>query len=126
MSDHEQSESRAGRSREGLSPEELVEQRREIDAERVRRLDPANRPAMSEVDNSGVVMPTVAAWTALHAGEAPPTADPGATFRDNPPTDDERAAHAAERIRRLDPANRPPGCEVDNTGRTFRDGRFVD
>ena len=44
------------------------------------------------------------------------SSDPSRAFRDNPPADDEVQEIEEERERRLDPANRPDGAEVDNTG----------
>ena len=47
------------------------------------------------------------------------SADPSATFRENPPDEEEQKEIEEERERRLDPENRPAGAEVDNTDRTF-------
>ena len=56
------------------------------------------------------------------------SADPSATFRENPPDEEEQKEIEEERERRLDPENRPEGAEVDNTQRTFDtdDGKFDD
>lgn len=54
------------------------------------------------------------------------TADPGRKFREMEVSEDEKREIAEERERRLDPANRPEGAEVDNTDRTFEDGEFKD
>ena len=54
------------------------------------------------------------------------TADPGQKFREMEISDEEKQEMEEERERRLDPANRPENAEVDNTNRTFKDGRFVD
>ena len=73
-------------------------------------------------------MPTLEAWEAEHGddGSTGGTSDPSRTFAEMEVSEEERAEIAAERERRLDPANRPEGAEVDNTGRTVVDGRFVD
>ncbi|RNL81183.1 hypothetical protein [Nocardioides marmorisolisilvae] len=44
------------------------------------------------------------------------------------PDEETKREIEAERERRLDPANRPEGAEVDNTGRTFdvQRGEFID
>lgn len=99
-----------------------------IDEERKRRLDPANRADGTEVDNTHATLPTLEAWEAEHGddGATGGTSDPSRTFAEMEVSEDERAEIAAERERRLDPANRPEGAEVDNTGRTVVDGRFVD
>ena len=54
------------------------------------------------------------------------SADPSQAFRENPPDEGEIQEIEEERERRLDPDNRPENAEVDNTGRTFEDGEFVD
>jgi hypothetical protein len=112
----------------GLVPSE--EERREIEAERERRLDPANRPERAEVDNTGVTLPAVEEFERQAADEddeaAAGTADPTAGFREVEVSDEERAELEEERKRRLDPANRPENTEIDNTGRTFEGDRFVD
>jgi hypothetical protein len=59
-------------------------------------------------------------------GEVRGTSDPGAKFREMEVSEEEQREIAEERERRLDPANRPPNAEVDNTDRTFQDGHFVD
>lgn len=99
-----------------------------IEAERRRRLDPDNRSAGTEVDNTHATLPTLEAWRAEHPDdeESVGTSDPSKTFAEMEVSEEERAEIAAERERRLDPANRPEGAEVDNTGRTVVDGRFVD
>ncbi|MGA8847263.1 MAG: hypothetical protein WB471_11675 [Nocardioides sp.] len=98
-----------------------------IEAERRRRLHPDNRPEGSEVDNTHATLPTLDAWEAeSNQGERLGSSDPSKVFRDTEVTEEERASIAAERERRLDPANRPEGAEVDNTGRKVVDGRFVD
>ena len=99
----------------------------EIEAERARRLDPANRPEGSEVDNSHATLPTLEAWEdEQDPEEVAGTSDPGKVFREAEVSQEELDAMASERERRLDPANRPEGAEVDNTGRTVVDGRFAD
>lgn len=103
------------------------EERDSIDEERRRRLDPASRPEGAEVDNTHATLPTLEAWRAEQDTEAGlGTADPSKVFRETEVSEEERAAIAEERERRLDPANRPEGAEVDNTGRKVVDGRFVD
>ncbi len=106
------------------------DERAAIEAERERRLDPANRPEGAEVDNTSATLPTLEAWEAEQDPEDNPasvgTSDPSAVFREMEVSQEERDAIAAERERRLDPANRPEGAEVDNTGRTVVDGRFTD
>jgi hypothetical protein len=98
-----------------------------IDEERRRRLDPANRPDGSEVDNTNATLPTLEAWEAEQdSDDVIGTSDPSKVFRETEVSDEERAAIAEERERRLDPANRPEGAEVDNTDRKVVDGRFVD
>lgn len=98
-----------------------------IAEERQRRLHPDNRPEGSEVDNTHETLPTLDAWEAERdKGESLGTSDPSKAFREMDVSEEERAAIAAERERRLDPANRPEGAEVDNTGRKVVDGRFVD
>ncbi|WP_323793448.1 hypothetical protein [Nocardioides sp.] len=100
-----------------------------IEVERRRRLDPDNRSAGTEVDNTHATLPTLEAWEAEHgtdADESVGTSDPSKTFAEMEVSEEEKAEIAAERERRLDPANRPAGAEVDNTGRTVVDGRFVD
>jgi len=54
------------------------------------------------------------------------TADPGRRFRETEVSEEEQAEIAEERQERLDHDNRPENSEVDNTQRTFEDGRFVD
>ncbi|WP_148614087.1 hypothetical protein [Nocardioides rubriscoriae] len=54
------------------------------------------------------------------------SADPGKRFREMEVSEEEQREIAAERERRLDPANRPDNAEVDNTHRTFEDGEFKD
>lgn len=54
------------------------------------------------------------------------TADPGKKFREMEISEEEQREIEEERQRRLDPDNRPPNAEVDNTGRTFEDGEFKD
>ncbi|GCD92260.1 hypothetical protein [Nocardioides sp. LS1] len=92
----------------------------DIQAERERRLDPDNRPANAEVDNTGKTLPTVEEFKELNAGEdvegAAGSSDPGAAFRRIQPSEEEIAEIEAERERRLDPANRPANAEVDYTG----------
>lgn len=108
---------------EGAPEAELAE----IEAERERRLDPANRPEGSEVDNTDATLPTLEAWEAEHADdETPGRSDPSQVFREQEISDEDREAMAAERERRLDPANRPENAEVDNTHKKVEDGRFVD
>ncbi len=98
-----------------------------IEAERERRLDPANRPDGAEVDNTDATLPTLEAWEAEHAEDGTPgRSDPSQVFREMEISEEEKAEMAAERERRLDPANRPEGAEVDNTGRKMVDGHFVD
>lgn len=93
---------------------------REIEEERARRLDPANRPDGAEVDNTGAQLPTVEEFARRQDEDAEGkagTSDPSKAFRDLEVSDEERAEIEAERERRLDPANRPDGAEVDNTGK---------
>ncbi|GAA5148197.1 hypothetical protein GCM10023340_21750 [Nocardioides marinquilinus] len=118
---------------EQAGPVPSEEERREIEEERQRRLDPANRPERAEVDNTGVTLPAVEEFERqvadddeASAGTADPTADPTAGFREQEVDEDERREIEEERARRLDPANRPENTEVDNTGRTFEGDRFVD
>ena len=110
--------------KDAAEPDEIAA----IEAERSRRLDPANRPAGTEVDNTHATLPTLEAWEAEHAGDevAIGSSDPSKVFAEMEVSAEERAEIAAERERRLDPANRPEGAEVDNTGRRVVDGRFVD
>ncbi|MGA8255131.1 MAG: hypothetical protein WB767_01005 [Nocardioides sp.] len=88
------------------------------------------RPSGTEVDNSGVRLPTVEKFAEMTAGEdvdgSAGRADPSAAFRDLEVSDEERAEIEEERERRLAPENRPPGAEVDNTQRTMKDGKFID
>jgi hypothetical protein len=60
--------------------------------------------------------------------ESAGTADPTAKFREDQPSPDEIEQIEEERAERLDPANRPPNAEVDNTQRTFdpAKGDFID
>lgn len=106
------------------------EERAEIDEERKRRLDPENRPDDAEIDNSDANLPTVEEFNRASADEETEgsvgTSDPSEKFRENPPSDDEVKEIEEERKRRLDPDHRPDNVEVDNTGRTFKDGGFVD
>jgi hypothetical protein len=106
------------RAFEEKPPEDEIE---DIDAERERRLDPDNRPEGAEVDNTGETLPTVEEFKDLNADDeevegAAGTSDPSKAFKDNPPSEEEVKEIEAERERRLDPANRPEGAEVDNTG----------
>ncbi len=106
------------------SPEDDVEA---IEAERERRLDPANRPDGAEVDNTHATLPTLEAWEAEQdKPETPGNSDPSQVFRDQEFSEEDKAQMAKEREERLDPANRPEGAEVDNTGRKVEDGRFAD
>ena len=99
-----------------MSTDQPSQDRDEIDAERKRRLDPANRPEGSEVDNSDATLPTLEAWEAEQDDEGTPgRSDPSQAFREMEVSEEEKAEIAAERERRLDPANRPEGAEVDNT-----------
>jgi hypothetical protein len=94
----------------------------EIEQERERRLDPANRPDGAVVDNTGDRMPDIARSDPDESAEGQAGhADPGEVFRENPPDDDEVREIEEERERRLDPANRPDGAEVDNTGENMPD-----
>jgi hypothetical protein len=111
------------------------EARPEIEEERQRRLAPENRPEMSEVDNSDAELPTVQAWYDEHEGGSEDgeevegqagSSDPSARFREMEISEEEQREIAEERERRLAPENRPDNTEVDNTGRTFEDGHFVD
>ena len=92
----------------------------EIEAERERRLDPDNRPANAEVDNSDAELPTVEEFAEREReerdGDEGGSADPGERFREIEVSEEERAEIEAERERRLDPDNRPANAEVDNTG----------
>ena len=76
----------------------------EIEKERERRLDSANRPEGAEIDNSDVTLPTAAG-----------TSDPAESFRENPPSEEEIKEIEEERARRLADANRPEGAVIDNT-----------
>lgn len=60
--------------------------------------------------------------------EAAGTADPTAKFREEQPSEEEIEQIERERAERLDPENRPPNAEVDNTQRTFdpAKGDFID
>jgi hypothetical protein len=98
----------------------------EIEAERARRLDPDNRPAHAEVDNSEADLPTVEEFARREAEEAEGdddggSADPGERFREIEVSDEERREIEAERARRLDPDNRPANAEIDNTGDAMPD-----
>ncbi len=114
--------------RAGVYAKPSEEEQAEIDSERERRLDPDNRPENAEVSNADAELPTVEAWNAEHADEdtAAGTSDPGQIFRDIEISEDEKTTIAQEREERLDPSNRPDGAEVDNTGKTFEDGEFVE
>lgn len=75
----------------------------------------------TEVDNTDSELPTLKAWEEEHAGDddmdgSSGTADPTKAFREAEISDEEVAKIEEERERRLDPANRPEGAEVDNTG----------
>lgn len=101
-----------------------TDQVREIEQERAQRLDPANRPANAEIDNTNAELPTVEEFKKLNADEAEAsagTSDPAEAFRENPPSDEEVREIEEERKRRLDPANRPETAEVDNTGDNMPD-----
>ncbi|MEO9325884.1 hypothetical protein ABFT23_20490 [Nocardioides sp. C4-1] len=97
------------------------EEQREIAEERERRLDPANRPPNSEVDNTDRLAQDDGAQE-----ERVGSSDPRKRFREMEISEEEQREIAEERERRLDPANRPPNSEVDNTHRTFDGERFVD
>jgi hypothetical protein len=104
-------------------PEDEIE---DIEAERERRLDPANRPEGAEVDNTDETLPTVEEFKELNAADdevegASGTSDPSKAFKENPPSEEEVEEIEAERERRLDPASRPEGAEVDNTGENLPD-----
>jgi hypothetical protein len=102
----------------GPAQDPAPDDREAIDAERRRRLDPANRPDGAEVDNTDATLPTLEAWQAEQPDEPTPgRSDPSQAFREQEVSEEEKAEIAAERERRLDPANRPEGAEVDNTGR---------
>ncbi|HTJ67701.1 MAG TPA: hypothetical protein VL551_09250 [Actinospica sp.] len=97
--------------------------------------DDEARPEMSEVDNSDAELPTVQAWYDEHEGGSEDgeevegqagSSDPSARFREMEISEEEQREIAEERERRLAPENRPDNTEVDNTGRTFEDGHFVD
>ncbi len=122
---HDKTEHADDPAAESAAPEVSEEERREIEEERQRRLDPANRPEGAEVDNTGVTLPVVEEFARLNAeGDvegAAGTSDPSEIFRAIEVSDEERREIEEERRRRLDPANRPDGAEVDNTGDT-RDG----
>ena len=87
----------------------------EIEKERERRLDSANRPEGAEIDNSDVTLPTVAAFNAEQEDTAAGTSDPAESFRENPPSEEEIKEIEEERARRLADANRPEGAVIDNT-----------
>ena len=93
-------------------PEDVIE---EIEQERERRLDPANRPEGAEIDNSGVTLPTVEAFQAEQEDAPVGTSDPGEAFRENPPSEEEIKKIEEERARRLADENRPEGAVIDNT-----------
>ena len=102
------------------TPQPSDEEVEEIEKERDRRLDPANRPDNVEIDNTDAELPTVEEFNRLEAeeseGEDRGTADPGEKFRAMEVSEEEREEIEKERERRLDPANRPERAEVDNTG----------
>jgi hypothetical protein len=91
----------------------------DLDAERERRLDPANRPDNAEVDNTDADLPTVRAFEEEHGGDdvegSAGSSDPSAAFRDIEVSEEEREEIERERERRLAPENRPENAEVDNT-----------
>ena len=97
----------------------------EVEAERRRRLDPDNRPANAEIDNSDAELPTVEEFARREAqaddGDDQGTADPSERFREIEVSEEEREEIEAERRRRLDPDNRPANAEVDNTGDAMPD-----
>jgi len=115
--------------------EHTEEEVEEIEAERERRLDPDNRPENAVIDNSDAELPTVKHFEELNAEDAADgeevegqagSSDPSQRFKDLEYSEDEIQEMEDERERRLDPENRPDYTEVDNTGRTFEDGHFVD
>lgn len=105
---------------ESEAPESSDDEIAEIEEERERRLDPDNRPANTEIDNSDAELPTVEEFARREAeesdGEDAGTADPSEKFRQIEVSDEERREIEEERERRLDPDNRPPNTEIDNTG----------
>jgi len=137
--DAEEREEAAGAERAREHTEDEIA---EIEAERERRLDPANRPENAVIDNSDAELPTVRHFEELNAEdeddssgsadddgeERKATSDPSQKFKELEYSEEEVEEMAAERERRLDPENRPDNVEVDNTQRTFdtEEGRFVD
>ncbi len=95
------------------------DERNARERERSERLATENRPDNSEVDNSGVTLPTVEKFAKMTEGEdidgSAGSSDPSAAFREMEVSDEERAEIEAERDRRLAPENRPENAEVDNT-----------
>jgi len=111
------------RFREEDVPED---EQQEIEEERERRLDPDNRPEGAAVDNTDGMPEVVKEFDEEHPPDAAGTSDPAEKFREMEVSEEEQREMAEERERRLDPDNRPESAEVDNTGRTFKDGEFVD
>lgn len=98
------------------------DEQRRIEEERKQRLDPANRPENSEVDNTDVDFEIPEEFDQ----EGPAGSDPRKRFREMEVSEEEQREIEEERKRRLDPANRPENAEVDNTHRITEDGKFVD
>ena len=105
-------------------PDESEQQ--EIEEERERRLAEENRPEGATVDNTDGMPDVVKEFDEEHPPDAAGTSDPAEKFREMEISEEEKKEMEEERERRLDPENRPDGAEVDNTGRRFEDGEFVD
>ncbi len=122
----EQTEGSADPSQRFREEDVPEDEQEEIEEERERRLDPDNRPEGATVDNTDGMPEVVQKFDEEHPSDAAGTSDPAQAFRDMEVSEEEQQEMAEERERRLDPDNRPEGAEVDNTGRTFKDGEFVD
>ncbi len=122
----EQTEGSADPSQRFREEDVPEDEQEEIEEERERRLDPDNRPEGATVDNTDGMPEVVQEFDEEHPTDAAGTSDPAQAFRDMEVSEEEQQEMAEERERRLDPDNRPEGAEVDNTGRTFKDGKFVD
>ncbi len=111
------------RFREEDVPED---EQQEIEEERERRLAEENRPEGATVDNTDGMPDVVKEFDEENPPDAAGTSDPAEKFREMEISEEEKKEMEEERERRLDPENRPDGAEVDNTGRQFEDGEFVD
>lgn len=100
--------------------------REEIEEERERRLDEDNRPDGAIVDNTDGMPDVVKEFDEENPPDTAGTSDPAEKFREVEVSEEEQREIEEERERRLDPDNRPDNAEVDNTGRRFEDGEFVD